>query len=54
MITNTVWNKTMKHAIRNKKAAFNKFKRTNDFHDFIEFKKNKALVKYLIKNEKKS
>ncbi|KAL4104307.1 hypothetical protein QTP88_019608 [Uroleucon formosanum] len=47
------WNKTIKHAIRNKKTSFNKFKRTHDFHDFIEFKKNKALVRYLIKNEKK-
>lgn len=48
------WNKTIKHAIRNKKTAFNKFKRTIDFHDFIEFKKNKALVRYIIKNEKKN
>jgi len=48
------WNKTIKHAIRNKKTTFNKFKRTHDFHDFIEFKKNKALVRYLIKNENKN
>ena len=47
------WNKTIKHAIRNKKTCFNKFKRTNDFNHFIEFKKYKALVRYLIKNEKK-
>ncbi|KAE9525443.1 hypothetical protein AGLY_014243 [Aphis glycines] len=39
------WNKTIKHAIRNKKTTFNKFKRTNDFNDFIEFKKYKALVR---------
>jgi hypothetical protein len=47
------WNKTLKHAIRNKKTNFNKFKRTNDFNYFIEFKKYKALVRYLIKNQKK-
>jgi hypothetical protein len=46
------WNKTIKHAIRNKKTTFNKFKRTKDFNNFIEFKKNKALVRYLIKNQK--
>lgn len=47
------WNQTIKHAIRNKKTSFNKFKSTNDLNDFIDFKKNKALVRYLIKNEKK-
>lgn len=47
------WNKTIEHAIRSKKTTFNKFKRTHDLQDFIEFKKNKSLVRYLIKNEKK-
>lgn len=48
------WNKTIKQAIRKKKSAFNRYKRTLDLQDFIQFKKNKALVRYLIKNEKKS
>ncbi|KAE9521571.1 hypothetical protein AGLY_018035 [Aphis glycines] len=47
------WNKTIKQAIRKKKSAFNRYKRTLDLQDFIQFKKNKALVRYLIKSEKK-
>lgn len=35
------WNKNIKHAIRNKKSSFNKFKRTKLIQDFIEFKKTK-------------
>jgi exonuclease III len=48
------WNKTIKQAIRKKKSAFNRYKRTLDLQDFIQFKKNKALVRYLIKIEKKN
>ncbi|KAL4100873.1 hypothetical protein QTP88_020902 [Uroleucon formosanum] len=46
------WNKNIKHAIRNKKTSFNKYKRTKQIQDFIAFKKNKAQVRFLIKNEK--
>lgn len=48
------WNKNIKHAIRNKKTSYNKYKRTKQIQDFIEFKKNKAQVRFLIKNEKKN
>lgn len=47
------WNKIIKHAIRSKKSSFNKYKCTKLIKDFIEFKKNKAQVRFLIKNEKK-
>lgn len=48
------WNKNIKHAIRNKKTSFNKFKCIKQIQDFIDFKKNKAQVRFLIKNGKKN
>lgn len=46
------WNKNIKQVIREKKTAFDKYKRTLNLLDFILFKKYKALVRYIIKKEK--
>lgn len=46
-------NKNIKHAIRNKKTPFNKYKRTKQIQDLL-IKKKHALVKFLFKNKKKT
>jgi len=46
------WNDNIKTAIKQKNTALNHYKKTNNFNDFIVFKKLRAHTKYLIKNSK--
>ncbi|XP_072398259.1 uncharacterized protein [Diabrotica undecimpunctata] len=47
------WNKDCEYAVRQCKKALNRYRRTRNNEDFVQFKKLKARAKYVLKENKK-